>query len=154
MWAMDPDGDNLVRLTRAFDNPKRFPRGSPDGTRLAFEVTQANRTRIEVIDAESGSLLESVVDFDHDIVCPSWSVVFRAGSRRADGSRRERAGRCSADLGLQGRADRLLDAGPRRRRHDRVSVAIHATTRAVARLPLCPWMRPRRNVLSVHQDRR
>lgn len=70
LWAIDPDGSDLVQLT---DGRSAFPAISPDGSRIAFTQGQADGTWQLATMASDGSDLGVMTSGPGVSEAPSWS---------------------------------------------------------------------------------
>ena len=85
IWTTLPDGTSPARLTRLEGPAALHPRWSPDGRRIAFEVRDAGRAGVFVVDADGG-IPRAVTPEGMDAIVPRWSRDGRAlyvSSRRA-----------------------------------------------------------------------
>jgi Tol biopolymer transport system component/DNA-binding winged helix-turn-helix (wHTH) protein len=73
LWASDPDGGRLARLTSFHGPYVGQPRWSPDGRRLAFVARPAGRAQVFVIDADGGTP-KALGNGSSDEVAPSFSA--------------------------------------------------------------------------------
>jgi Tol biopolymer transport system component len=72
VWAMDPDGTDLVNLTREQPCCNSQPDWSPDGTKVAFASTRDGQSEIYVMDADGSDPVRITNDPAQDL-SPAWS---------------------------------------------------------------------------------
>jgi Tol biopolymer transport system component len=72
VWAMDPDGTDLVNLTSEQPCCNGEPDWSPDGTKVAFESTRDGQSEIYVMDADGSDPVRLTNDPAWDLT-PAWS---------------------------------------------------------------------------------
>lgn len=72
LYAVDPDGENLVQLTQG---ESAFPQISPDGTRIAYSLAQPDGSWQIATMAADGSDVRVLTDGPGISAVPSWSAA-------------------------------------------------------------------------------
>ena len=72
LFTMDPDGSNIVQLTRD-DADHEDPAWSPDGAKMAFVLISKDRHSIAVMGADGGNV-EVLTPPEQNTIHPNWSA--------------------------------------------------------------------------------
>lgn len=84
LWLAAADGTRPRQLTKVDHARLAFPRWSPDGARIAFEIHQQDRVSVQVLHVESGQV-QAFPGAAGNTLAPSWSrdgAFLYAGSNR------------------------------------------------------------------------
>jgi len=84
IWAVDPDGSNLVQLTRG-PRPDFLPAWSPDGTRIAFTREFRGSAEIFLMNADGSGVTQVTHDRAAHEEHPAWSPDGRRIAYRSAG---------------------------------------------------------------------
>jgi Tol biopolymer transport system component len=87
IWAVDPDGSNLVQLTRG-PRPDFLPAWSPDGTKIAFTREFRGSAEIFLMNADGSGVTQVTHDRAAHEQHPAWSpdgtrIAYRSAARRS-----------------------------------------------------------------------